>query len=78
MLKLFIISVILVAFVVLALGIKLWLDPKAEFNAHSCSAKTGDLDENGYCPNCQVKVSNHSEKEFSDKSSGRWVLPGQE
>lgn len=64
MLKLLIISVILVAFVVLALGIKLWLDPKAEFTAHSCSAEKGDLDENGYCPNCQVKHSDHTAKEI--------------
>ena len=64
MLKLLIISVILVAFVVLALGIKLWIDPKAEFTAHSCSAEKGDLDENGYCSNCHVKDAGHSTKEI--------------
>lgn len=55
MLKIIIISVILVAFVVLALGIKLWLDPGAEFTVHSCAHDKGDFDENGVCSHCQVK-----------------------
>ena len=44
MLKIVIISLILVAFVVLALGIKLWFDPKAEFTVHSCAHDKGYLD----------------------------------
>lgn len=68
MLKLLIISLILVAFVVLALGIKLWFDPKAEFTAHSCSADKGDLDENGVCTNCQVKHSDYAAKEFANSN----------
>ena len=50
--KLFIISLILVAFIMLALGIKLWLDPGAEFPSHSCALETGD---DGSCSACQLK-----------------------
>lgn len=55
MLKIVIISMILVAFVVLAMGIKIWFDPKAEFTVHSCSLENGDLDQDGACMKCQVK-----------------------
>jgi hypothetical protein len=55
MLKVIIISLILVAFVVLALGIKMLFDPKAEFTVHSCALDNGDLDEDGACLKCQIK-----------------------
>ena len=55
MLKVIIISLILVAFVVLALGIKLLFDPKAEFTVHSCALDNGDLDKDGACMKCQIK-----------------------
>jgi len=55
LIKVFVITLILVAFVVLALGIKLWFDPKAEFSAHSCALDNGDLDEDGACSICQLK-----------------------
>lgn len=62
-LKIIIISVILVAFVVLALGVKLWFDPNAEFTSHSCALDDGDLDENGACSKCQLKdLANCPEK----------------
>lgn len=54
-LKVLIISVILVAFIMLALGIKLWFDPDAEFSSHSCALESGDLDEDGVCSKCQLK-----------------------
>ena len=60
MLKILIISLILVAFVVLALGIKLWFDPKAEFTVHSCAHDKGDLDENGFCSHCQMTPEDNS------------------
>jgi len=41
-----------VAFIMLALGIKLWLDPGAEFPSHSCALETGD---DGSCSACQLK-----------------------
>lgn len=55
-LKLLIVSVILVAFVMLALGVKLFFDKNAEFEMHSCS--TGDKkNDNGEldCSSCQLK-----------------------
>lgn len=55
MLKVIIISLILVAFVVLALGIKMLFDPKAEFTVHSCALDNGDLDGDGACLKCQIK-----------------------
>jgi len=63
MLKVIIISLILVAFVVMALGIKMLFDPKAEFTVHSCALDGGDLDEDGTCSNCQLKdLANCPEK----------------
>jgi len=63
LIKVLVISLILVAFVVLALGIKLWLDPKAEFPLHSCALDSGDLDEDGACAKCQLKdLANCPEK----------------
>ena len=55
MLKVIIISLILVAFIALALGIKMLFDPKAEFTVHSCALDNGDLDEDGACSKCQLK-----------------------
>ena len=53
--KLLIVSLVLVAFVMLALGVKLWFDPNAEFSSHSCALDNGELDENGACSKCQLK-----------------------
>ena len=53
--KLLIVTLVLVAFIVLALGVRLWFDPDAEFSSHSCALDSGDLDENGACSKCQVK-----------------------
>ena len=53
--KLLIVSLVLVAFVVLALGVKLWFDPEAEFSSHSCSSVNGETDENGLCSKCQME-----------------------
>jgi hypothetical protein len=52
--KVLIISVILVAFIILALGIKLWFSPNAEFTAHSCALDDGSLDKNGACSQCKL------------------------
>lgn len=61
--KLLIVSLVLVGFVVLALGIKLWFDPNAEFTSHSCALDRGELDENEACSNCQLKdLANCPEK----------------
>jgi len=53
--KLLIVSLVLVAFVVLALGVKLWFDPDAEFSSHSCALDNGNPDEKGTCSKCQLK-----------------------
>ncbi|MFO7790981.1 MAG: hypothetical protein R6V32_10455 [Bacteroidales bacterium] len=55
-LKLLIVSVILVAFVMLALGVKMLFDKNAEFEMHSCSAgdKKNDSGEPD-CSSCQLK-----------------------
>lgn len=54
--KLLIASVILVAFVMLALGLKLWFDPGAEFSVHSCAFEDDDkLDKDQACSKCQLK-----------------------
>ena len=62
-LKLIIISVILVAIIVLVLGIKLLIDPKAEFTANSCALTDGETDEYGTCVKCQIRdLANCPEK----------------
>jgi len=62
-LKLLIISVLLVAVIMLALGIKLLFDKNARFEAHSCALEGGNLDETGACAGCQLKdLANCPEK----------------
>ena len=67
--KVLIITVILVAFMVLALGVKLLFDPNAEFSSHSCGIDSGKLNEDGACSICQLKdLSDCSvEKDSRDK-----------
>jgi hypothetical protein len=68
LLKVIVISLVLVAFIVLALGVKLWFDPDAEFSSHSCALDNGDLDENATCFKCQLKdLTNCPEKPDTHK-----------
>jgi hypothetical protein len=53
--KLLIISIILVAIIMLALGVKLIFNPNAEFEVHSCALDDGELDKDGACSKCQLK-----------------------
>lgn len=53
--KILIITIVLVAFIMLALGVKLWFDPNAEFSSHSCALDSGNIDEYGACSKCQLK-----------------------
>lgn len=55
-LKLLIVSVILVAIVMLALGVKLFFNKNAKFEMHSCAfkEKTNDKGEPG-CSSCELK-----------------------
>lgn len=56
-LKILILSVILVAFTMLALGIKLLFDRDASFTHHSCVAEDQELNNVGGCLGCQIKDS---------------------
>jgi hypothetical protein len=69
-LKVLIISVILVAFIIFALGVKLWLDPNAEFTVHSCAFDDSDFNKDGGCSICQLKdLTNCQEsKDYTSKS----------
>ena len=65
-LKVLIISVVIVAFTMLALGVKMLFNRNAEFTVHSCSLEDGDLDENGACAKCQLKdLADCPEKKIS-------------
>ena len=54
-LNLFILSVILVAFLMLAIGMKALFDPKAEFTVHSCHLGDPGQDNQQSCSHCEVK-----------------------
>jgi hypothetical protein len=53
-LKILIVTIILVAFVMLALGIKMLFDKNASFNIHSCSLENEGNDFDGTCYKCQT------------------------
>jgi hypothetical protein len=50
-----IISIILVAFIMLALGVKLLFNRDATFIVHSCALEEGSLDKDGACSLCHLK-----------------------
>ncbi len=61
-LKIFIMSVILFAIIMLALGVKLFFDKNAEFTGHSCAGENKDL---GSCAGCGIKeLANCTENEL--------------
>jgi len=67
--KLMIVSVVLVALIMLALGLKLWFDPGAEYSVHSCAFEGGSLNKDGSCSKCQLKdLANCPENEENKKS----------
>ena len=53
--KTIIVSVILVAFVILALGIKMLFDKNAKFTVHGCSLEDDNYDGEMTCYKCQLK-----------------------
>lgn len=70
LLKVLILSIILIAFLVLAMGVKLWLDPGTEFSSHSCSGDSADINEEGGCSACQIKeLADCPEKQAIQKST---------
>lgn len=68
-LKVLIITIILVAIIMLAMVIKLWFDPNAEFSAHSCALEEGNVDEQGACLKYQIKdLADCPEKEDNEST----------
>ncbi len=70
-LKLFIISAILVAIIMLALGVKMLFDPKAEFIAHSCALEGGKPDDFGVCAKCRIKDLANCPENRKDKTNNK-------
>ena len=63
LIKVFVISIILVAIVMLALGIKMLFDPDAEFTLHSCKHEEENSGSISGCSKCQLKdVADCTEK----------------
>ncbi len=62
-LKILILSIILVAFTALALGVKMLFDKNASFTYHSCVHEDGDLYKTDGCAGCGIQeVTNCPEK----------------
>lgn len=56
LIKILILSVILVAFTMLALGVKLFFDKNAEFTGHSCAGDSRESNKDGGgCGGCAIK-----------------------
>jgi hypothetical protein len=53
--KTILISVILVAIIMLALGVKLLFDKDAEFTVHSCSLEDEGSGKDQTCSSCELK-----------------------
>jgi len=63
-LKILILSVILVAFTMLALGVKLLFNKEVSISEHACAAEDGDLNSIGGCAACEIQeLANCSDKE---------------
>ncbi len=63
-LKILILSVILVAFTVLALGVKLLFNKEPSLSEHACAAEDGELNKLGGCAACEIQeLANCSEKD---------------
>jgi hypothetical protein len=54
-LKILILSVFLVAFTVMALGVKLFFNKKPSFNEHACTMEDEALNNEGGCASCEIK-----------------------
>jgi len=63
-LKILILSIILVAFTVLALGVKLFFNKEPSLSEHACAAEDGELNKLGGCAACEIQeLANCSEKD---------------
>lgn len=68
LIKLFVISIIFAAIVMLALGIKMWFDPDAEFTKHSCKLDEKDSNSDNGCSICQLKDLTDCHEKLVSKS----------
>ncbi|MFV0267013.1 MAG: hypothetical protein ACK5HT_07750 [Draconibacterium sp.] len=63
-LKILIVTIILVAIMTLALGVKLLFNKDASFTGHACSFDESNLDQDGSCAGCGIQnITNCPEKE---------------
>ncbi len=62
-------TVIILAIILIALGIKMWFDPDAEFTGHSCALESGHTDNDGTCYKCQL--TNLEDCPESDKDASQ-------
>lgn len=53
--KVLILTVFLVAFTMLALGVKLLFNKKPSFSEHACAMEDEKLNEAGDCAGCEIK-----------------------
>jgi hypothetical protein len=53
--KMLLISIVLVAIVMLALGVKLLFDKNAKFTVHSCNPENNDPEHEGSCSKCGLE-----------------------
>ena len=64
--KVLIISIILITFVMVALGIKMLFNPKAQFPSHSCDLEKEEKSTEEDCSQCELKeIANCSESRNS-------------
>lgn len=62
-LKILILSVFLVAFTMLALGVKLLFNKEPSFTEHACAMEDEELNKTGDCTGCEIKeLANCSEE----------------
>jgi len=62
--KILIVSVILIAFTMMALGVKLLFNKEASFTEHACALEDGELNKDGSCASCEIKeLANCKENE---------------
>lgn len=63
-LKILILSIILVAFTILALGVKLLFNKEPSLSEHACAVEDGELNKLGGCAACDIQeLTNCSVKE---------------
>lgn len=62
-------TIIILALIFIALGIKMLFNPDAEFTGHSCALGSGHTGNDGACPKCQL--TNLEDCPESDKTTSQ-------